>query len=71
MRLKKIIFPSFPGLAGESRKSLETLDPPVKPGNDDIITLITIHKDLFIMPIYNEKFYYLAFIPALKSGVFY
>jgi hypothetical protein len=27
-------------------------------GGDDIMTLITFHKDLFIMPIYNEILYY-------------
>jgi hypothetical protein len=46
------------GLDPESRKSLKPLDPPVKPGDDDIITLITFCKDLFIMPFYNEKPYY-------------
>jgi hypothetical protein len=55
---------------GESRKSLKALDPPVKPGDDDIITVITFCKDLFIMPIYKKEFCYSAFIPALKSGVF-
>jgi hypothetical protein len=29
-----------------------------KPGDDDITTLVTFRKDLFIMPIYNEKLYY-------------
>jgi hypothetical protein len=58
MRSKKVLFPSFPGLTEESRKSLKALDPPVKPGDDNIITLITFRKDLFIMPIYNEKLYY-------------
>jgi hypothetical protein len=57
-------------LTGESRKSLKPLDPPVKPGDDDIITFVAFHKDLFMMLIYKEKFYYSAFIPALKSGVF-
>jgi hypothetical protein len=28
------------------------------PGDDDIITLITFHKNLFIMTIYNEKLDY-------------
>jgi hypothetical protein len=70
MRSKKVLFPSFPGLTGESRKSLKALDPPVKPGDDDIINIITFRKDPFIMPIYKAKFYYSAFIPALKSGVF-
>ena len=54
----------------ESRKFLKTLDPPVKPGDDDITTLVTFRKDLFRIPIYNEKLYYSVFIPALKSGVF-
>jgi hypothetical protein len=54
----------------ESRKSLKPLDPPVKPGKNDITTLLTFHKDLFIIPIYNEKLYYSAYIPALKRGVF-
>jgi hypothetical protein len=57
-------------LTGESRKSLKPLDPPVKPGDDDITTFVTFYKGLFMMPIYKEKFYYSAFIPALKSGVF-
>jgi hypothetical protein len=58
------------GLDPESRKSLKKLDPPVKPGDDDIITFVTFYIGLFIMPTYKEKFYYSAFIPALKSGVF-
>jgi hypothetical protein len=29
-----------------------------KPGDDDIINIITFRKDPFIMPIYNEKLYY-------------
>jgi hypothetical protein len=45
-------------VGGESRKSLKNLDPPVKPEDDDIMTLITFHKDLFMMPIYREEFYY-------------
>jgi len=49
---------------------LKTLDPPVKPGDDDITAFVTFLKDLSMMPIYKEKFYYSAFIPALKSGVF-
>ena len=28
-----------------------------KPEDDDITTLITFHKDLFIIPIYNEKLF--------------
>jgi len=51
----KVLFPSFwsriwSGInsGGESRKSLKTLDPPVKPGDEDITTLITFRKDLFI-----------------------
>jgi len=40
------------------------------PGDDDITTFITFYKGLFMMPIYKEKFYYSAFIPALNSGVF-
>jgi hypothetical protein len=77
MRSNKVILPSFwsriwSGInsVGESRKSLKALDPPVKPGDDDITTLVTFPKDLFIIPIYNKKLYYSAFIPALKSGVF-
>jgi hypothetical protein len=31
-------------LTGESGKSLKTLDPPVKPGDDNIITLRIISK---------------------------
>jgi hypothetical protein len=70
MRSKKVLFPSFPGLTGESRKALKPLDPPVKPGDDDIKTFVAFYKDLFMMPIYKKEFYYSAFIPALKSGVF-
>jgi hypothetical protein len=57
----------------ESRKSLKPLDPPAKPGDDDITTFVTFCKDLFMMPIYiyKGKFYYSAFIPALKNGVFF
>jgi len=62
--------PSFPGLTGESRKSLKPLDPPVKPEDDDIKTFVAFYKGFFMMPIYKGKFYYSAFIPALKSGVF-
>jgi len=51
----------------ESRKSFQPLDPPVKPGDDDII-IVTFYKGLFMIPIYKEKFYYSAFIPALKSA---
>ena len=54
MRPDKSPFSVIPRVGGESRKSLKALDPPVKPGDDDIITLITFPKDLFIMPIYNE-----------------
>jgi hypothetical protein len=57
-------------LTGESRKSLKPLDPPVKPGDDDIKTFVAFYKSLFMMPIYKEESYYSAFIPALKSGVF-
>jgi hypothetical protein len=31
---------------GESRKSLKTLDPPVKPGDDDIRTFVSFCKGL-------------------------
>jgi hypothetical protein len=62
---KKVPFPSFwsrtwSGInsGGQPRKSLKALDPPVRPGDDDIITLITFREDLFMIPIYNEKFYY-------------
>jgi hypothetical protein len=55
----------------ESRKSLKLLDPPVKPGDDDIKTSIAFYKDFFMMQIYKEEFYYSAFISALKRGVFW
>jgi hypothetical protein len=57
-------------LIGESRKSFKPLDPPAKPGDDSITTFVTFCKGLFLMPIYQDKFYYSAFIPALKSEVF-
>jgi hypothetical protein len=41
-----------------------------KPGDDYIKTIAAFYKSLFMMPIYKEEFYYSAFIPALKSGVF-
>jgi hypothetical protein len=34
---------------GESRKSLKTLDPPVKPGDDDITTFVSFCKGLGIL----------------------
>jgi hypothetical protein len=37
---------------------LKLLDPPVKPGDDDIKTSIAFYKDFFMMPIDNEKLYY-------------
>ena len=76
-------FSVIPRVGGEYRKSLKPLDPPVNPstalramsisngpGDDDITTFVTFYKGLFMIPIYKEKFYYSAFIPALKSGVF-
>jgi len=57
-------------LTGESRKYFKPLDPPVKPGDDDIKPLIAFYKGLFMMLIYKEEFYYSAFIPVLKSGLF-
>jgi len=70
-------------MTGESRKSLKTLDPPVNPstalravswsngpGDDDITTFVMFYKGLYMMSIYKEKYFYSAFIPALKSGVF-
>jgi hypothetical protein len=56
-------FSVIPRAGGESRKFLKPLDPPVKPGDDDIKTFVAFYKSLFMMPIYKEEFNYSAFIP--------
>jgi hypothetical protein len=52
----------IPRVGGESRKFFKPLDPPVKPGDDDIKTFVAFYKSLFMMPIYKEEFNYSAFI---------
>jgi hypothetical protein len=37
---------------------MKPLDPPVKPGDDDIKTFVVFYKSPFMMPIDNEKLYY-------------
>jgi hypothetical protein len=56
MTSKKVLFPSFRTpypVRGrpdpESRKSLKALDPPVKPGDDDIKNFVTFYKGFFMM----------------------
>jgi hypothetical protein len=67
---KKSPFSVILRVGGESRKSLKTLDPPVKPGDDDIITLITFRKDLFMIPISIIKNFIIKHSSPLRNGVF-
>jgi hypothetical protein len=48
-------FSVIPSVCGESRKSLKSLDPPVKPEDDDIIAFVMYYIGLFMMLIYKGK----------------